>query len=343
MTKKVITVCGEIDPGDLGITLPHEHLLFDLRCYWSGEPVELSRRELFSQPVSLSNRGEVIYNKCCFLDNLYQGSTKVAIEEVMEFRKYGGMSVVDLTADEMGRDPRALQEISRVTGLKFVMGTGPYVSVSRTGESRKETAEEITERITREFEKGVGDTGIKPGIIGEIGISNIEDELEIRNLRASCKAQREIGCGMNIHQHPWETHGNRILDVVEEEKVDLDKVVLSHCGPTIDKPDYHDSLAKRGAFIEYDQFGTATMADEWGFHPCDGEKIKAIKEQIRRGNIEHVLISHDVCFKISLTKWGGWGYGHILKHIVSRFKREGITEEQINTIMVENPRKLLSF
>jgi len=342
-TKKIITVCGEINPDDLGITLPHEHLLFDLKCWWKGEPKELSKRELFSQPVRLSNRGEVIYNNMWFLDNLSQCNIKIAIQEVMEFKKYGGSSIVDLTVDEIGRDPRALYEISKVTGLNIIMGTGHYIQNSLSPEFRKKSIEQISKEIVDEFEKGVQDTGIKPGIIGEVAVSSIKNELEIKSLRAAARAQREIGCAINIHPPVFIKEGHDILNILEEEKVDLERVVLSHCDPTLYDLDYHDSLAKRGAFIEYDQFGSEIMDHPGIFLPSDGERIRAIKELIKRGNVKNILISQDVCFKIHLTKWGGWGYGHILKHIISRFKQEGITEKQINTIMVENPMRLLGF
>ena len=98
-----------------------------------------------------------------------------------------------------------------------------------------------------------------------------------------------------------------------------------------------------GAYTEYDQFGMHLMSYEGMFIPSDDVRIKTVKEQIRRGNIEHILISQDVCFKICLTKWGGHGYAHILENIVPRFLQEGLTEEQVHTILVENPKRFLSW
>jgi len=85
------------------------------------------------------------------------------------------------------------------------------------------------------------------------------------------------------------------------------------------------------------------MTFEGDFLPSDGDRIKAIKEQIRRGNIDRILVSHDICFKILLTKWGGFGYAHIIKNIVPRMQKAGISDEDINKITVENPKRFLSF
>ena len=147
----------------------------------------------------------------------------------------------------------------------------------------------------------------------------------------------------DIHCPIFGKDGHKILDILEESGTNLNKVVLSHCDPTINDLEYHDSLAKRGAYIEYDEFGMELMCAEEKFLPSDGDRIKAVLEQIKRGNIEHILISQDTCFKICFTKWGGWGYAHILKHIVPRMKKAGITVEQIHKIISENPKRLLSF
>ena len=85
------------------------------------------------------------------------------------------------------------------------------------------------------------------------------------------------------------------------------------------------------------------MSYEGYFIPEDTLRIRTLKEQIRRGNLERIMISQDVCFKICLTKWGGHGYAHILENIVPRLRQEGITEEQIRTILVENPKRFLAW
>jgi phosphotriesterase-related protein len=85
------------------------------------------------------------------------------------------------------------------------------------------------------------------------------------------------------------------------------------------------------------------MSFEGMFLPSDNERVETIKEQIKRGNLEHILVSHDNCMKIKLTRWGGHGYAHILENIVPRLLCEGVTPEQIETILVENPKSFLGW
>ncbi|MBI4244294.1 MAG: phosphotriesterase-related protein [Planctomycetes bacterium] len=343
MAPKIVTVSGEIEPCELGVTLPHEHLLVDTRAYWKGEPEEILKKELVRQPVCLKNRGEVVYSPFSFLDNLHRMNPDDAIEEAMDFKKMGGNSIVDLTNGGLGRNPMTLYSISKITGLNIIMGAGYYIPFTWADEVKNKTELEIAKEIIKEFQIGVKGTGIKPGIIGEIGVNDIENGLEIKNLRASAKAQKEIGCGLSLHQPNWINAGNKILDVLEKEGVDLNKVVLAHCDTTLEFVDEQNSLAKRGAYIEYDFFGAEFMSVEEKFLPSDGDRIKAVRKQIELGNLERILISHDLSHKIACRKWGGFGLAHILRHIVPRLRQEGLTDGEIKTIIIKNPMRLLSF
>ena len=155
-----------------------------------------------------------------------------------------------------------------------------------------------------------------------MGISDIRNPLEVKSLQGSALAQKEIGCPILIHTPIWEKKGNAILDILEQGGADLKKVALSHLDPTMADYDYADSLAKRGAYIVYDMFGDYLMSPEGTFLPTDNERIPTLKEQITRGNLRSILISHDICFKICLTKWGGNGYAHILENIVPRLRQK---------------------
>jgi len=343
MAEKIITVCGSINPEELGETLPHEHILIDLRssCKVSGE--NSSDIELFKKKVKLNNRGKIIYNTFNFIENMYHLNFNDAIDELNEYKKIGGNSIVDVTTSGLGRDPKMLFDASRITGLNIVMGAGDYASFVWTDEMKKRDVVDIKNEILHDFEYGVKDTKIKPGLIGEIGIWNFKEELELKNLIGAARAQKLINCALYIHPPIWETKGLDILKIIEEEKANLRKTVLCHCDPTCANYEYHDSIAKKGAYIEYDLWGAEFMSYEGWFLPSDGDRIKAVKEQIDRGNIDRILFSHDACFKISFKKWGGFGYTHITENIIPRLKQNGISPEQIDKIIIDNPKKLLSF
>jgi len=340
---KAVTVLGEVSPDSLGVVLPHEHLLWDQKCWGHPVPQELGDREDYSKPVSLANRGKVIYHAFDYYDNLCQTDVEVAVAEARLFRYAGGGTICDVSSAGLGRDTKALYRIAVDTGLHIIMGAALYVASSWSEEEKKRSPQDIKKVLLREFLEGIGPMKLKPGVMGEVGISDIRNPYEVKSLQGSAMAQKEIGCPVLIHTPIWGKEGNAILDVLKDSGADLRQVALSHLDPTMADYDYADSLAKRGAYIVYDQFGMHLMSTEGIFIPSDNERIVTLKEQIRRGNLKNILISQDVCFKICLTRWGGHGYAHILENIVPRLRREGISEEQIRTILVENPKHFLSW
>jgi phosphotriesterase-related protein len=347
MMAKVVTVRGEIDPQSMGVVLPHEHLLWDLRCWAHELPAELAERQRMAEPVRLENRGHVVYHPFHYLDNLRQTDAGIAAEEATRFKLAGGGTICDVTPSMLGRDPAALRRISLATGLHIVMGSAFYVAGSWSEAEKKLGAQEIRDLLVREFREGAagghGGSAVKPGILGEVGVSDIDNPLERRSLAASGMAQKELGCPVSIHTPIWGKTGNAILDILEGAGADLEKVALCHLDPTMDDRDYADSLAKRGAYIEFDLFDTHIMSFEGVFLPSDNDRIAAILDQVERGNLERILLSHDNCMKIKLTRWGGHGYAHILENIVPRLLAAGLTAEQVRTILVENPKRHLSW
>ena len=117
MSKKVITVLGEKDPDSLGKVLTHEHLLWDLRCWAHEERGELFEREKIRKPVSLENRGHVVYHPFHYHDNLLQMDIEITIDEVKRFRNAGGGTICDVTPESLGRDPAAQYRVAVATGL----------------------------------------------------------------------------------------------------------------------------------------------------------------------------------------------------------------------------------
>jgi phosphotriesterase-related protein len=343
MPQQVVTVRGEVSPDKLGRTLSHEHLLWDASMWAREAPQELGDRERFQRPVGLGNRGHVVYHNFFYPDNLVQMDTSIAIEEARKFRLAGGSTICDVSNIGIGRDPDALYTISVETGLNVIMGSGRYVQSSWSHKDKGMSVADVKREVIDEFRVGVGPRRIRPGILGEVGISDMQSALEVKNLTASGMAQKELGCPVLIHTPIWEKEGNRILDVLTEAGADVRKVALSHLDPTMEDYDYADSLAKRGAYIVFDQFGMELMTYEGVFLPSDEMRVRTIVEQVQRGNLSKILISHDVAFKICLTRWGGFGYAHILENIVPRLLQKGLTQEQVDVILIENPKRLLAW
>jgi len=102
-------------------------------------------------------------------------------------------------------------------------------------------------------------------------------------------------------------------------------------------------------FIEFDDFGKEYYIDHWnrgfagGVFARDIERVRTIKALVVKGFATNILIACDVCLKTLLHRFGGWGYDHILTHIVPMMRHEGIAEDDIRIIVVENPKKFLSI
>jgi phosphotriesterase-related protein len=162
-------------------------------------------------------------------------------------------------------------------------------------------------------------------------------------LRGAARAARTTGLPLMVHLPGWERHGNRVLDVVEEEGADVRHTVLCHMNPSLEDRDYQTGLAARGAFIEYDMIGMDYYyADQDAQCPCDEHNARAIKGLIDDGFLGALLLSQDVFLKMMLTRYGGFGYAHVLRHFVPRLRRHGVTDEQVRALLVENPRRVFS-
>jgi len=344
---KVITVLGPIDADKIGITLPHEHILMDISAYFS-EPEETTEKKMAYEKVSIENlywmHTHLMGNK----DDCILNDEEIAVKELLRFKKCGGKSVVELSCIGLSRDPRGLKRIAIETGLNIIMGAGYYVGCSHPEKVKKMNADEVAEEIIKDITIGAGDTGIRAGIIGEIGCSLPLEDGERKIVRASARAQKKTGVAINIHPSRDDECLLEILDILKEEKADLSHVVFSHVGHFGYREETIETLAKAGCYLEFDTFGHPALPVE-SFKseerllemPSDVQRIYHIKEIIEKGYERQILISQDSCFKHKLITYGGYGYAHILEHIVPWMKARDFSAEQINMFLIENPKRML--
>ena len=343
MNGRVMTVLGPIAPEQVGIALPHEHLVVDLTTWWQ-EPAEASQKALAHAKVDLANLGAIRRDPMLCRDNCHQRDARLAAEELWQFRLAGGKTLVDLTNNGLGRDPLALKAIAIQTGIQIVMGSGYYIARAHPADMDQRSHEDIADEIARDLTEGVEDTGIRAGIIGEIGTSGSIRPNEEKTLRAAARAQRRTGAAINVHLLPWVKRGLNVLDILEAEGTDLSRVALSHLSPSADDLDYHLAIARRGAYVEYDFFGMELYFDTIGaYMGSDWDAVRCVKRLIDHGYLEQLLLSHDIGMKVQLTAFGGWGFAHLLNHVVPMFKRVGVTQAQLDTLLSDNPRRLLTW
>ncbi len=341
-TGLVMTVLGAIDADAMGVTLMHEHLLVDARCWWH-KPTEPERQHLAEGQVRPSILGELRMDPFVNVDNCCLDDEQTAIEELALFSKLDGRTVIDPTCRGIGRDPNALRRISEASGLHVVMGAGYYLEGSHPPHVTSMTLAAIAEEIERDAIDGVDGSGIKIGLIGEIGVSADFTRDEEKVLRASARAAETTGLPLMVHLPGWERHAHRVLDIVGEEGAMPEHTVLCHMNPSFDDLDYQISLAERGAFIEYDMIGMDFYyADQDAQCPSDAETARAINALIDQGWLTSLLLSQDVFLKMMLCRHGGFGYGYVVRHYLPRLMRLGVTAEQIQQLMVGNPKRVFS-
>jgi predicted metal-dependent phosphotriesterase family hydrolase len=214
----VMTVLGPIDPAELGVVLPHEHILVNA-VRWDAE--------------------------------IWIDDVDLAIQEVGLFRDLGGGTIVDVTSRGLGRDPMGLMRVSKATGVNILMGSGWYHEGCYASELWQKTANEIADEIIRDLTDGVDGTEIRAGVIGEVGCrGDFVTPIEERVLRAASRAHHETNRTIITHGD-FSPIGLAQLDIFEEEGVDLRRVIVSHCDSCTD-PAYHTAVASRGAYVAFD-------------------------------------------------------------------------------------------
>jgi phosphotriesterase-related protein len=346
---KAQTVAGPVDSDKLGITLPHEHIFADARDNFFFPPADPAEKTLASAPITLENLYWVRAHALSNLDCLQLQDESVLTRELLAYKQAGGNTIVDVSTRPVGgENPLGLKHLASVTGLNIIMGTGYYMGLQYSPEVAALTEVQLCDGLVRDLTKGVDDTGVCAGIIGEIGLTPALREDERRLLRACAAAQRQTGAPLTIHPPGLNNQLiGEILNILGDNGGHLDRTVICHIDIMGLNLDTARRIAAAGCFIEFDTFGhlfppfllgTSVMS-----FPSESQRIDAIKQLIGEGYLEHILLSHDTFLKVLLTSYGGFGYAHILRNIIPVMLRQGITEKQIDTMIIDNPGRLLAF
>ena len=315
---QIQTVCGPIAPADLGFTLPHEHIYARL---WDN------------QVVATAGWGEMF--------GAIPMPEEVLREEVSAYRRLGGAAIVDVTLPAIGREPARLREISAATGVHVVMGCGWYREPFYPAEDAidRRTVDDLAAVLVREITDGVGETGVRPGVIGEIGANNgWVTALEERVHRAAARASLATGLALTTHSS-WSPVGLAQLRIFEEEGVDPSRVAIGHCDSWL-QLDYYLAIAERGAHVQFDGLGVWTIGKNTDRY--ERAMVEMILELIDRGHADRILLSHDVFAAPQFRYYDGTGYVYIFETFLPGLRERGVSEEVIHRITVENPARLLT-
>jgi phosphotriesterase-related protein len=299
--------------------------------------------------------GELRRDFTILKDNLKLTDVDVAIEELRKFKKAGGNSLVDVTSfgPRTLNDPRVIREISEKTGLTIIVSTGCYIKKVHPPMVHEKNADELSELMVHELCEEIQGTGIKAGVIGELGCSFPFHPDEEKVMRAAARAQIKTHAGIIIHPGLYDRTARRMvkpaesyLDLLEKEGADLKKVCISHMDFTSTDLAYHKQVLDRGTSIMYDTFGCDIYRDDiWPgcAYPTDTQRVAGVTELCRQGYDKQLMLSTDTCIKTQTAAYGGYGYAHILQHIVPCLEYNGVTDGQIKNMVVENPKRLLQI
>ncbi len=337
----ITTVRGDITSEGLKNILSHEHLFSDIRSLVS--PID---DEDFLRPLTLSNYGKVSRNPYAVLDNACIGDMDVVIKEVNAYKKSGGNLIVDVTTADFGRDPKLLLEVSQRTDVHIVAGCGFYIDDMVSEQNKSLSKEQIKDLIITDLTKGIDGTGIRAGVIGEIGTGMQMSDFEKKSLRAAAEAQAETGYGMHIHACLWNREGLNALKYAVECGADAQKISVDHADVLLDE-DYILGVLDMGAYIEFDDFGKEFYVDRQnrnlllGSFATDKERCQFIKKLVERGYTNQILVTNDIGLKSMTHTYGGWGYDHVVTNIIPMMEDFGISANDIDTIMTQNPIRFL--
>ncbi len=316
--SQVNTVGGPVDGGRLGRTLMHEHIFV-------------------LSPEIEKTTGE------------WDESTQVALaaDKLRELKEHGIDTLVDLTVIGLGRYiPRILEVVRQVPDINVVVATGVYTYNDvpmyfhfQGPRTILGGSEPMVDLFVREITEGIGETGVRAGILKCASDRPGLTQGVERVLRAVAQAHRATGVPITTHTptppEPWGLEQQRVF---KEEGVDLSRVVIGHSGGTVNT-DYHLSLIDNGSYLGFDHFGLPGITLE--------ERVDAVARLCTRGYAERIVLSHDaMCFvdwfpRSVMDATQTWRWTYISDVVLPEMRARGISEADITTMLVDNPRRIL--
>ena len=373
---RVITVTGELDPGSVGITLMHEHLASNLLVpeagtgFYGRGPLTPMFVRRFQETGRYHRAPRVADSLAVFvLDD-----TAATLEELANFRRLGGNTLVDVSTVGLGRDPVRIRDFARRSGVNVVMATGWYRWMYHPPDVARQTVDDLAQIMEREITTGIGSTGIRAGIIGEIPLdaagirldapldfiypdsvldarvaaaqakirsgratpSEIYDPEELKVLRAAARASRRTGVAITLHApDPWIDY----LNILEEEGADLRRVVIGHADHVILDTAMARRALDRGVFLQLDYTLQRYGSRDTG--PWE-QLLDQMAWAVRAGYGSQLLLSLDLCFRMGLTKYRGGGYATLFERLIPGLRKRGLSDAQVRAIVADNPRRVLT-
>jgi phosphotriesterase-related protein len=320
LVRTVPTFTGEVKGEQLGTTLIHEHVFV-------GSP-ELD--------LNLPHA---------------EWDEELAIERAVagfeRLHALGVRTVVDLTVLGLGRDVERVRRVAKRVPVQLVASTGYYTSnvlphyFHLNGPGRLvDGPDPLVELFVGDIEHGIAATGIRAGMLKVASdIEGMTPDVE-RVFQAAAIAHRQTGVPITTHSHAPSRGGLDQQRMLEGLGVPLDRVVIGHCGDSEDLH-YLRELAARGSFLGFDRFGMQHMG-------ADESRIRTLLTLLDEGLGSQIVLSHDAAFfsRVTPPSWRAanapdWHMEHIPHSVIPRLRAEGVSDETVRQLMVDNPRRVL--
>lgn len=323
----VPTIAGELDVDRLGTVLMHEHIF------------------ILSTELQQNYPDILMWNE--------EEKVADAIRRLRAAKEIGVDTIVDMTVIGMGRDVSRVQRIADAADINIIVATGLYTFnelpkfLEYVGPGGALGGDEpMVEMFVKDIAEGIADTGIKAGMLKcATDVQGVTPGVE-RVLRAVAQAHRETGVPITTHTHAHTERGTEQLDIFDSEGVDLTRVIVGHSGDTEDA-DYLRSLADQGAVLGMDRFGV-----QGGKHIGFDARVGIVARMCELGYASQMVLSHDVScwmdwaprerFPGTAYDIPTWHLRHIHESVLPALKERGVTDAQINEMLIENPRRIFS-
>lgn len=317
--SQLSTARGPIDTADLGATLMHEHVFI------------MTSEIAQNYPEAWGDENARVAD---------------AVERLSALKAAGVDTIVDLTVIGLGRYIPRIARVAAATELNIVVATGvytyndvPFFFHYRGPGTMLDGPEIMADMFVRDIEQGIADTGIKAAILkcatDEPGVTpGVE-----RVLRAVAQAHRRTGVPISTHTHAGLRRGLEQQRIFEEEGVDLSRVVIGHSGDSTDLG-YLEELIAAGSYLGMDRFGIDLIL------PFE-DRVNTVAKLCERGHADKMVLSHDAnCYfdalpgELSSVAAPNWHYLHIHNDVIPALRQRGVTDDQLRTMLVDNPRKI---
>lgn len=344
----VMTVQGPVAPADIGATLTHEHIFWDGSVSWDPDSSDLPDPSLATARMEPSLAGLARWNGRAIKDNLVQAPDEYEMiaEEVSEAAAAGVSCIVDLTNVGLNPAPELLKRLSTELRLNIVAGCGFYVHRSHPEWLERAEEDEITSVIVKEIREGIGETGIRPGIIGEIGTSEPLFPCEERVLRAAGRAAAETGLAINVHADPQRLpleSAMKLIEILDRQGHDTSRTVIHNLDQLSDV-EVLSAVLGTGVTLGFESYGCEGFVTPTFQLKNDLERMQMMVALLERGFEDQIVVSHDTGLKYMLHRFGGMGYDHVIRRIMPRLvKYFGVTDGIVEKLLIHTPRRLLTI